>query len=164
MLDAFPLEERLASLDVELLDDPLPHHVAPRAADGGEIPWHRVVDRNQCGVLRADEELVVVSIVAVGGRKAGYLTVGTIEDHILAWCLPPGKHRSTLVGLHLKVKRASIRAAQGMEPHDLPAVVEDHRAALPSVALLRGDEDIAGGGLLARFCGHLYSGRAKVGA
>src|ERR687895_2467316 len=164
MLEALPLEEHLSGLDVELLNDPLPHHAAPRAADGGEIPWHRVVDRDQCGVLRADEELVVVPVVAVGGRKAGYLTVGTIEDHILAWCLPPGKYVSTLVGLHLKVKRAHMCAQQGTEPHDLPAVVEDHRAALPSVALLRGDEDIAGGGLLARLCGHLDCGWAKVGA
>src|SRR5215210_257150 len=109
MLDALPLEEHLSGLDVELLDDPLHRHSAPRATDRGEIPWHRVVDRDQCGVLRADEELVVVSVVAVGGRKAGYLTVGTIEDHVLAWYgFDPRKDGLSPVALHLEVHRPSM--------------------------------------------------------
>src|SRR5918992_5163510 len=163
MVEALPLKEHLAGLDVELLDNALYGHAILGAAHRREVSRYRVVDRDQCGVLRADEELVVVPVVAVGGRKAGYLTVGTIEDHILAWCLPPGKYVSTLVGLHLKVKRAHMCAQQGTEPHDLPAVLDDHRAALPSVALLRGDEDIAVGGITC-LLDHVYGGRGKVGS
>jgi hypothetical protein len=51
-----------------------------------------------------------------------------------------------------------------MEPHNLPAIVDDHRAALPCTTFLRGDEDVAGGGLSARLCGHLDGGRFEVRA
>src|ERR671916_14699 len=106
MVEALPLEERLASLDVELLDDPLHRHAASGAADGGEIPWHRVVDRDQCGVLRADEELVVVSVVAVGSADPCYLAVGMVEDHVLAWHgFDPRKDGLSPVALHLEVHR-----------------------------------------------------------
>jgi hypothetical protein len=49
-----------------------------------------------------------------------------------------------------------------MEPHNLPAIVDDHRAALPCAAFLRGDEDVAGGDVIARLCGHLDGGWVEV--
>src|SRR5215217_8757564 len=156
MLEAAPFEEHLAGIDVKLLDDTLPRHAVLQAANRGEVPGHRVVDRDQRGVLWADEELVVVSITAVACTEALYLAVGVIEDHVVAWYLPPGKHGSSPVGLHLEVHRAPMRALQGTEPHYLPAIVEDHRAALP-----RSDEDVAGGSLV-RLHSHINSGRTKV--
>src|SRR5215211_2089560 len=153
MIDAVPFEEHLCALDIQLLDDALYGHAILGAADRGEVLWHRVVDRDQCCVLRADEELVVVPVVAVSGSKAGYLTVRGIEDHIHARCLPPGENVSALVDLCLEVHRTSVRAAQGVEPHDLSAIVDDHRATLACAAFLRGEEDITGGGVIARLCG-----------
>src|SRR5215213_9631868 len=164
MVDAAPFEEHLCALDIQLLDDALYGYAVPGAADRGEVLWHRVVDRDQCGVLRAYEELVVIPVEAVGGRKAGYLTVGGIADDVLARCLPPGQDVSALVGLCLEVHRAFVRAAQGMEPHNLSAVVDDHRAALPCAAFLRGEEDIAGGSVIAGLCGHLDDGWVEVRA
>src|ERR671911_1338630 len=164
MVDAAPFEEHLSGLDIQLLNNALYGYAARGAADRGEVSWHRVVDRDQCGVLRADEELVVVAVVAVGGPETGYLAVGGIEDHVHARCLPPGQDVCALVGLCPEVHRASVRAAQGMEPHNLPAIVDDHRAALPGAAFFGGDEDIAGGGVIARLCGHLDDGWVEVRA
>src|SRR5215213_8393340 len=56
-----------------------------------------------------------------------------------------------------------VAARQGTEPLHLPAIVDDHRAALPSEALLRSDEGVAGG-CVVRLLGHLDGGRAEVGA
>jgi hypothetical protein len=81
----------------------------------------------------------------------------------VAWYLSLGKNMSSSVGLHLEVHRAPMRALLGMEPHHLPAIVEDHGAALPSPALPRGDEDVAIGSV-ARLLGHINSGWAKVRA
>src|SRR5215212_3934132 len=96
MVDAVPLEEHLPGLDVQLLDDALPGYAILGASDGGEVPWHRVVDRKQCCVLRADLELVVVPVVAVGSPEPCYLAVGAIEDHVLAlvlaWCFHPSEY------------------------------------------------------------------------
>jgi hypothetical protein len=83
MLEAMPFEEHLPALDVELLDDTLPHPVVLQAADRREIPGHRVVDQDQRGILGADEELVVVPVIAVAGAEAGYLAVGMVEDPVL---------------------------------------------------------------------------------
>src|SRR5215204_1035841 len=164
MVDAAPFEEHLSGLDIQLLDDALPRYAILGAADRGEVFRYRVVDRDQRCVLRAYEELVVVPVVAVGGSETGYLTVGGIEDHVLARCLPPRQDVSALVGLRLEVHRAPVRAAQGMEPHNLPAIVDDHRAALPCAAFFRGDEDVAGGDVIARLCGDLDGGWVEVRA
>src|SRR5215204_3715797 len=163
MFEAAPFEEHLASLDVELLNDTLPRHAVLRAANRGEVPGHRIVDRDHRGVLTRDEELVVVSVTVVARTEALYLAVGVIEDHVVAWYLPPGKDGSSPVGLHLEVHRAPMRALQGTEPHHLPAIVEDHGTALPSPALPRSNEDVAGGSVVSLH-GHINSGRAKVRA
>src|SRR5918998_5841704 len=105
----------------------------------------------------------MVPVVAVASTEPGYLAVGVIEDHVLVNPVHPGKHWFAPVGLHLEVVRASICARQGTEPHHLPTIVEDHRAALPSGAFLRSDEDVAGG-CVVRPCGHLDGGWAKVRA
>ena len=77
--------------------------------------------------------------------------------------LSPGEHRSTPVVLHLEVHSAFAGALQGMEPHHLRVVVEDYRATLSGTALLRGDEDVAGGGIV-RLNGYLDGGGAKLRA
>src|SRR5215208_7054957 len=164
MLEAMRFEEHLPALDVELLDDALPHPVVLQAADRGEIPGHRDVDRDQRGVLGTDEELVVVPVAAVAGAEAGYLAVGMVEDHVLVYPVHPGKHGLAAVALHFEVVRASVPSLQGTQPHYLASIVDDHRAALPSATLLRGDEDVAGGCVGAGLLGHLDDGRAKVGA
>src|SRR5829696_5723361 len=163
VLEAMPFEEHLPALDIKLLDDNLPHRAVLQAADRREIPGHSVVDQDQRGVLGADEELVVVPEVAVSGAEAGYLAVGMVEDHILVYPVHPGKHGLAAVALHFEVVRASVPSLQGTEPHHLPAIVDDHRAALPSDALLRGNEDVAGG-CVVRLSGYLDGGRAEVGA
>src|SRR5215207_2603443 len=88
MVEAVPFEENLSSLYFQLLDDAFARHAITGAADRCEIPWHRIAGRNQCGVLRSDEELVVIPVdVAVGERKAGYLLVGAIDNHVLTQVL-----------------------------------------------------------------------------
>src|SRR5215204_7084347 len=170
MLQAVPLEEYLARLDVELLSYPVEHITVYRITLRNEVPWHLTVDRDQGRILGRDEELVVVLLVAVGSRKAGYLAVGAIQDHVLALAvscvvsLPPGEHRLSLVCLRPEVHHIQILVLQEVQPHGLSVVVENHRAALPCVALLRSNEDIAGGDVIARLCGHLDDGWAKVGA
>jgi hypothetical protein len=64
----------------------------------------------------------------------------------------------------LEVHSASVGAAQGVKPHHLSAIVDNHRATLACAAFLRGDEDIAGGGVIARLCGHLHGRRFEIRA
>src|SRR5215208_4751313 len=134
MIYAVPLEEHLPGLDVQLLDDALPGYAILGASDGGEVPWHRVVDRKQCCVLRADLELVVVPVVAVGSPEPCYLAVGAIEDHVLAlvlaWCFHPSEYGGAPERVPLEGPRRSSRALQGTDPHEGATVVEDQRAAL----------------------------------
>src|ERR687889_610859 len=156
-----PLEKHLSAVDVELLNDTLPHVVVLQAADRGEIPGHGAVDRDQRGVLRADEELVVVPIAAVAGAEAGYLAVGMVEDHVLVYPVHPGEHALATVALHFEVVRASESALQRTEPHHLPAIVDYQRAALTNVSLLRADEDVARG-CVVRLSGYFDGGWAEV--
>src|SRR5215208_2541516 len=164
VIETFPLKEHLSGLDVYLLNGALHRHALFRATDGGEVPWHPVIDRDQRRVLRADQELVLVPFVAVARLDPGYLMVSMVADHVLARSrFHPGKHGPTPVCLRLEIHGASMRFLQGTEPHYLPFVVDDQRAALPCIALLWGEEDVAGGGG-ARLLGDLDGGRAKVGA
>src|SRR5215213_9160053 len=126
------------------------------ALSAGQIPRHLTVDGDQRRVLGRDEELVVVSFVAVAGSEPGYLAIGMIEDHVLALAkacvvaLPPGEHLLALVSLHLEVERVLlIITLQRMEPYRLPPIVEDQRgvfAGAPRLGFfLRGDEDVTWG-------------------
>jgi hypothetical protein len=167
VLQAVPLKEHLPGLDVHLLDDPIPDQVILRAADWGKVPSPRGVGRQERGVLWGDEELVQVPTVTVARADTSYLTVGVIEDHILAdavsgrdLALPPGEHRSTLVVLHLEVSRGPVVA----KPHELSLFVDYHRAVLAG-ALLQSGEDVAGSGVVVRLRrSHLDGGRAKLWA
>src|SRR5215218_2414894 len=123
MIEAVPLEDDLSALDVYLLDDTLPQLVVLQAAERGEIPGHRAVDRDQCCILGADEELVVVPVAAVAGTEAGYLAVGMVEDHVLVYPVHPGEHALAAVALHFEVMCASVPALQRTEPHHLTAIV-----------------------------------------
>ena len=108
-----------------------------------------------------------VPAVAVARAYPGYLMVGVIEDHILAHAmsgrdlaLPPGEHGPAMVVLQLEVSRGPVLA----KPHELPNVIDYHRAVLPG-ALLQSDEDVPGSGIFARLrSSHLECGRAEVGA
>src|SRR5215218_3246521 len=134
------------------------------------MPLYFAVDRDKGRILGRDAKLVVVPLVAVAGPYPCYLPVGAIEDHVLALAvtsmesLPPGEHRLSLVCLRPEVHHIHILVLQEVQPHGLSVVVEDHRTALLCVALLRSNEDIAGGDVIARLCGHLNRGWAKVGA
>src|SRR5215203_3899318 len=107
MIDTVPFEDDLSALDVELLDDTLPQRVVLQAAERGEIPGHRAVDRDKCCALGADEELVVVPVTTVAGTEAGHLAVGMVEDHVLVYPVHPGEHALAAVALHFEVVGAS---------------------------------------------------------
>src|SRR5215213_9621561 len=153
---AVPLKEHLSSFDVDLLDYPVEHSAVRRTPYVGQIPRHLTVDRDQRRVLGRDEELVVVSLVAVAGPDPLYLPISVVHEHVLALAeprvesLPPGEHLLALVSLHLEIERVlRFIALQGMEPYRLPAVVDDQRGVFAGAArpgfFLRGDEDVTGG-------------------
>src|SRR5215216_4165721 len=145
----------------------IPSQAILRATDRGKVRSRRGVGRQERGVLRGDEELVEVPAVAVARAYPGYLMVGVIEDHILAHAmsgrdlaLPPGEHGPAMVVLQLEVSRGPVLA----KPHELPNVIDYHRAVLPG-ALLQSDEDVPESGIFARLrSSHLECGRAEVGA
>ncbi len=165
MLQAVPLKENLAALYVYLLGDPAPHRPVLRTADRGEVCSCGDVGRQERGVLGGDEELVQVPKVAVASADPGYLLVRVIEEDILADAvpvndptLPPGEHGSTLVVLQFEVPRGPVLA----KPHELPEVIDQHRAVLTG-ALLQRDKDVSGGRSRSLF-GHLDGCRAQVRA
>src|SRR5215207_7949514 len=156
VLQAVPLKEHLAGLDVDLLDYPVEHSAVRRAPYGGQIPRHLTVDRDQRRVLGRDEELVVVALVSVAGPDPLYLPIRVVHEHVLALAkprvvsLPPGEHRLSLIGLHLEVESVFlIITLQGLEENRLTAIVDDQRCVLAGAArpgfFLRGDEDVTGG-------------------
>src|SRR5215211_8717871 len=122
VLQAVPLEEHLAGLDVDLLDYPVEHSAVRRTPYVGQIPRHLTVNRDQRRVLWGDEELVVVPFVAVAGPDPLYLPIRVVADHVLALAkprvesLPPGEHLLALVSLHLEVESVVlVITLEGME-------------------------------------------------
>ena len=73
---------------------------------------------------------MVVSLIAVSGRKAGYLPIGMVEDDVLALAvtgmhsLPPGEHPLSLVCVHLEGESIGLGILQRMEPDRLTAGVD----------------------------------------
>src|SRR5215218_169036 len=172
VLQAVPLEEHLAGLDVYLLDYSVEHSAVRRPPYGGQIPRHLTVDRDQGCVLGRDEELVVVSLVAVAGPDPLYLPIRVVHEHVLALAkacvesLPPGEHLLALVCLHLEIERVLlIITLQRMEPYRLPAVVDDQRGVFAGAArpgfFLRGDEDVTWGRTV-RLCPYLDDWRPEL--
>jgi hypothetical protein len=110
---------------------------------------------------------VQVPTATVARAHPGYLAVRAIEDHVLADAvashdpaLPPGEHGPALVVLHLEVSRGTVLA----KPHELPKVIDYHRAVL-ACALLQSGEDVSGGSIAVRLrCSQLDGGRAKLWA
>src|SRR5215207_5718458 len=156
VLQAVPLKEHLAGLDIDLLDYPVEHSAVRRTSYGGQIPRHLTVDRDQRRVLGRDEELVVVALVAVAGPDPLYLPIRVVHEHVLALAkprvesLPPGEHLLDLVFLPLEIERVlRFITLQRLEPYRLPAVVDDQRCVFAGGArpgfFLRGDEDVTGG-------------------
>src|SRR5215213_1104255 len=153
---AVPLKEHLSSFDVDLLDYPVEHSAVRRTPYVGQIPRHLTVDGDQRRVLGRDEELVVVTLVAVAGPDPLDLPISVVHEHVLALAkprvvsLPPGEHRLSLVSLHLEVERVlRFITLQRMEPYRLPAVVDDQRGVFAGAArpgfFLRREEDVTGG-------------------
>jgi hypothetical protein len=147
VIQAVPLEDDLAGLDVELLGDPVPRCAVLHAAGRRQIRRHRRVGRQQRSVLGRDEELVQVPPVAVARPDSRNLAVSIVEDDVLAdavpgddAALPPGKHGPPPVALHLEVPRGDVL----FEPHELTAVVEDHGSVLTGT-FLQGHKDVARG-------------------
>src|SRR5919107_5871679 len=113
----------------------------------------------------------MVPLVAVSGRKAGYLTVGAVEDHVVALSvagvepLPPGEHRFSPVRLSPEVHHVPFLVLQQVQPHGLSVVAEDHATVLPRTLLigsvLRGDEDVAEGSIVRLF-GRLDNRRVEI--
>src|SRR5215204_3373519 len=137
VIEAVPLEEHLAGLDVDLLGDPVEHHAVYRATHTRQIPLYFAVDGYKGCILGCYEELVMVSLIAVASPHPGYLPVRMVADHVLTLAvagvetLPPGKNRLALVGLHLEVESVPRRiTVQGMKPYWLAPIVEDHRRVL----------------------------------
>ena len=95
-------------------------------------------------------EVVEVGPMAVAGADVGDLVVGGVGDHVFAGAepvhrdvaLPPGEHLFARVFLGLEVRRRGV-AGQGLEPHQPPGGVEDHRPGLAGAAVGR-DEHLAG--------------------
>jgi hypothetical protein len=115
MVQAVPLEEHLARLEVELLGYAVPHRGVARAADGGEVGPGFGVGREERGVPRGDGELVQVAFETVSRLDPAHLAVGGVEDHVLTYAvpghdatLPPGEHGLAPVGLDLEVRRVPV--------------------------------------------------------
>jgi hypothetical protein len=145
---AVPLEEHATTRDRQLLDDSLEDVAVTRATELAEVGGNRPVDRHQRDAAWQDPELVDVAGEAVAGADDLDQPVGGIEDVVAAGepdashadaALPPGQDGPALVALHLEVGDAGGR--QGLEPDDLPAVVEDHRPRLLGSSFRR-DEDV----------------------
>src|SRR5215211_5591164 len=89
MVEAVPLEEHLTGLDVDLLDDSLQHFAILRSTDRGKIHVvHLAIGIKERCLLGGDEELVMVSLVAVARADPPYLTVGGVGDHVLSVAVP----------------------------------------------------------------------------
>ena len=173
MIEAVPLEEDLAGLDVHLLDYTVEHRGVGGTAHGRQIPFYPVVDGYQRGVFGGDQELVVVRLVAVAGPHAFYLPVGMVADDAFALAEagvaahPPCQHGLALVLLQLEVHHVQGLVCQQVQPHGLSLVVQDHASILTGMGLVgpvfRGDEDQAGSGISWR-PGHGDDRRAEIRA
>src|SRR5215203_6921536 len=161
------------ALDVNLLDYPVEHDTPYWTTDAREVPFYLAVDRDQGRILGRDEELVVIPLVAVASPDPGYLTIGMVEDHVLALAvasvesLPPGEYRLTLVFLDLEGESIGLRILQRMEPDRLTAGVDYKRCilggSLLSWPLFWRDEDVAGG-RARQIRVHLDGGRTEIRA
>src|SRR5215212_1100068 len=173
VIQAVPLEEHLPGLYVYFLDYSVQHRGISGPTHRGQVTVHPMVDGDQRGVLGGDQELVVVSRVAVAGFDPRYLPVGMVADHALSpaeagvVAYPPGQHRLALVLLQLEVHNVQGFFPQQVQPHGLSFVVQDHAPVLPRSGLIRsvfrGDEDQAGGGIPRRH-GHVDDRRAEIRA
>src|SRR5215217_2931532 len=171
VVQAVPLEYNLPGLDFDLLDDPVEYLAVCSIPPHGAVPGQLVVDRDESCVLGRDEEFVVVPFVVVSGRKAGYLAVGAVEDHVVALSvscvesLPPGEYRLSFVRLRPEVHHVPILVLQQVQPHGLSVVAEDHATVLPRTFLigsvLRGDKDVAEGSIVRLF-GRLDNRRVEI--
>ena len=106
-----PLEQHPTGGDVHLLDAVVEHPPAGAAAVHAEVGRARLVDQQQRGVARRDDEVVEVHRPVVAGLHARHLPVAAVDDDALPdahadvlvdAALPPGQHGPPAVLLHLE--------------------------------------------------------------
>jgi len=159
VIDAVPLEEHTAGLDVQLLDTAF--------ENSPSLHTNLARDRDQGGVSRCDLELVDVTEHPVPRLQLCDEPVGVVVDGIAALpaafvrlAVPPRQDRPSVVSLHAEVGHPM--RVERQEPDDPTAVVEDEWPRLDDV-LLRRDEDVAGRRAL-RVLQDLDGRRLQVGA
>src|SRR5215207_4731777 len=113
----------------------------------------------------------MIAHVAVACADPRHLTVGAVQDDVLPTAvgctdtLVVGDDWLAPVVLHFEVHCSHIFALHGPEPHQLSAIVEDHRAVLDGTFVggirFRGDEDVALGSVV-RGRIHLYNRQSQV--
>src|SRR5439155_7919522 len=143
VIDAVPLEQHAVRPDVELLESSLQHASAIHA--------YLVDEGHQRRVVRRELELVYVAEQAVAGLHVRDEPVSLVVDGVAALApslvgaaVPPREDRPAAVVLHAEVSHGM--RVERAEPDHTAAVVDDQRSSLFDV-LLRGDEDVARGGL-----------------
>ena len=159
VIDAVPLEEHAAGLDVQLLDAALEHPPAlhPNLARDryqGCVPWCdlELVDVRGHPVRRLHmcDEPVGVVVDGIAARSAALVRAA----------VPPRQDGPSAVSLRAEVRHPVC--VEWQEPDDPTAVVEDERSRLDHL-FLRCDEDVTGRGPL-RALQDLDGRRLQVGA
>jgi hypothetical protein len=123
VLQAAPLEEHLARLDVYLLDYAVQDEAHFRTTVRGEVPGGLGVDCDEGGVTCGDEELVMVAGVAVARRESLHLPVGVVENDVLPIPVaavdtpPPGEDGLPPVGLRPEAHDVRLAWRGGSKPH-----------------------------------------------
>ena len=133
--EGMPLPHHQTRADVDLLHHGVAQHPVARTARGGEVHAHRVVCVDPGGAFGRQLYRVQVGAVAVARAHRCELPVGAVVDDVFTLAeaqfenvpLPPHQGGTSLVLLHREVRRLDARR-QRVEPHEVPALIGDHRS------------------------------------
>ena len=137
VLERIPGEQKLAGLDVVLLDGRIDHDAVVGAAVLGQVHGDVLVSRHP-GVVAIDDQLVEGEDPPVLALQRGDRVVVLVDDHVLAAqrlagtrdvALPPRDGGLAVVGLPAQVGGDHVLGHR-MEPHRLRMIVQDQRPAL----------------------------------